>query len=64
MRDHLVRDWDLQYVLSDLSVTPITHPFHRGRKLILHDRPPAHFHSASPSEVHGVRPFAFPFRSI
>ncbi|KAA1468426.1 mannosyltransferase [Dentipellis sp. KUC8613] len=35
MKNHLVKEWDLQ-----------------GLKAVLHDRPPAHFHRASPSETH------------
>ncbi|KAI0762365.1 mannosyltransferase [Fomes fomentarius] len=37
MRNHLVKEWDLQ-----------------GHKVVLHDRPPAHFHRASPPETHAL----------
>ena len=29
------------------------HP-HRGQKVVLHDRPPRHFHRATPQEMHEV----------
>lgn len=35
MRDHLVKEWDLQ-----------------GHKVVLHDRPPQHFHRSSAQEAH------------
>ncbi|RXW16582.1 hypothetical protein EST38_g9275 [Candolleomyces aberdarensis] len=35
MRDHLVKEWDLQ-----------------GHKVVLHDRPPRHFHRSSAQETH------------
>ncbi|KXN89805.1 Chitobiosyldiphosphodolichol beta-mannosyltransferase [Leucoagaricus sp. SymC.cos] len=35
MKDHLVKEWDLQ-----------------GKKVVLYDRPPRHFHRASPQETH------------
>ncbi|KAJ3576271.1 hypothetical protein NP233_g535 [Leucocoprinus birnbaumii] len=35
MKDHLVKEWDLQ-----------------GKKVVLYDRPPHHFHRSSPQETH------------
>ncbi|KAK7688235.1 hypothetical protein QCA50_008605 [Cerrena zonata] len=35
MKEHLVKEWNLQ-----------------GQKIVLHDRPPGHFHRTSPSEIH------------
>ncbi|KAF5355663.1 hypothetical protein D9756_003970 [Leucocoprinus leucothites] len=35
MKDHLVKEWDLQ-----------------GKKIVLYDRPPHHFHRSSPQETH------------
>lgn len=34
--------------------TCLTHQYARGHKVVLHDRPPQHFHRASPPEIHDV----------
>ena len=56
MRDFLVKEWGLQYV-SFPFVRHFTYVQIRGHKVVLHDRPPRHFHRCSPHEIHEVALF-------
>jgi beta-1,4-mannosyltransferase len=55
MRDHLVEEWDLQCVLTSILANLLMRTVRRGRKAVLHDRPPAYFHPTTPYEMHNVR---------
>ncbi|CDO74790.1 Glycosyltransferase Family 33 protein [Trametes cinnabarina] len=53
MREYLVSEWNLQYETSRYrSIVRLINYLLRGHKVVLHDRPPARFHRASPSEAH------------
>lgn len=55
MHDFLVEKWDLQYVnYTTKLIILLTQITYRGHKLILHDRPPHHFHRSSAQEMHDV----------
>jgi hypothetical protein len=53
MHDHLVKEWCLRYAHMRHKYITNLRPY-SGRKAVLHDRPPAHFHRAQTSEVHEV----------
>jgi beta-1,4-mannosyltransferase len=53
MRDFLVKEWDLQYVHSLITLM-VELKFIRGLKVVLHDRPPRRFHQSTPQEIHDV----------
>jgi len=55
MRDFLVREWNLQYETHIILCDSWTfNGIQRGLKVVLHDRPPAHFHPATAFETHEV----------
>ncbi|TEB39137.1 hypothetical protein FA13DRAFT_1808946 [Coprinellus micaceus] len=50
MHDYLVKEWDLQCVSPTYYF--IVPNEDRGHKVVLHDRPPRHFHRSSAQEAH------------
>ena len=55
MQDHLVSEWGLMCVVSIMFAAHNLIHWLSGRKAVLHDRPPSHFHRCSPTEVDDVR---------